>query len=314
MRCSAARSSSLQSASAAQRRRRLLRLAWLRLRLRTLMAASSRDIFPGAILRQLVEWGYPQGVRRAVPDPTQGFSVIHITGNAKLPSADSELSWRIHDPANQNSATFFVNRDGSIRQALGDPLHMAPWSNGAIRNPDLQNPRIANVWLAKVNPNVRTLVAIENVGYEPGHPITRAQLEANAAIIRHYHRLAGLRINRRTVVGHYQIDGVERPNCPGRDKSIIDEIVAIATEEEENMGSQLQKSRDYWKAMAERRLERIENLRATVAEMEAEIAALESIEDRTAELTSIVARLRERVQGFRAAVAAAQEDLASVSP
>lgn len=188
------------------------------------------DVFPGATLRQLVEWGYPRGSVRPVPPADKAFSVIHITGNSRLPSAENEVAWRINDTALQNSATFFVNRDGSIVQALGDPLHMDPWANGDVNRPDLSNPRIAAVVRDGVNANQRTLVAIENVGYEPGFPITAAQEQACAAIVAHYHARAGVPVSRETVIGHYQLNSVSRLNCPSSsDKAVVDRIVAAAT-------------------------------------------------------------------------------------
>lgn len=195
------------------------------------------DIFPGARLRQLQEWGYPLGSPRPTPPASKAFSVIHITGNSRLPSADGEVTWRQTDPDIQNSATFFVNRDGSVVQALGDPLHMDPYANGDVERPDTKNPRIAAVVADRVNANERTLVAIENVGFEPGSPLTAAQVRTCAAIVRYYHAKAGVPVNRETVIGHYQLNSVDRPNCPAVDKSVIDEIVALAgsgtTQEEE---------------------------------------------------------------------------------
>lgn len=193
-----------------------------------------RQVLPGVTgFRQLQEWGYPMGAPRSVPPADKAFSVIHITGNSRLPSAEGELAWRINDPGLQNSATFFVNRDGTIWQGLGDPLHMDPWSNGDINRPDLTNPRIAAVVRDGVNANQRTLVAIENVGYEPGSPITAAQEKACARIIAYYHAVAKVPVNRQTVIGHYQINSVTRANCPGTDKRLIDRIVALATQTEE---------------------------------------------------------------------------------
>ena len=55
------------------------------------------DIFPGAKVAQLVEWGYPRGALRPAPDPDKAFSVIHITGNSRLPSAENEVNWRLND-------------------------------------------------------------------------------------------------------------------------------------------------------------------------------------------------------------------------
>jgi len=184
------------------------------------------DIFPGATLVQLVEWGYPMGSLRPVPQASQAYSVIHITAN--LASAQNELAWRLNDPGLQNSATFFVNRDGSIWQALADPFRMDPWTNGDINGPDLSNPRIAAVVQGGVNANERSLITIENVGREPTYPITQAQVNSSGRIIAYYHKKLGLPVNRETVIGHYQINSVDRFNCPSTDKRIIDRIIAAA--------------------------------------------------------------------------------------
>jgi hypothetical protein len=201
-------------------------------------------LFPGAKLMQVVEWGYPMGSLRPIPPPAKTYSVIHITAN--LATAENEAAWRIRDTALQNSATFFVNRDGSVVQLLGDPFRMDPWANGDVKTPDLTNPRIAQMVRDGVNANERTLVAIENVGNEiawgsvpGGHPITPAQEETDARIIAYYHSQVGMPISRETVIGHYQLNSVNRANCPSRDKAIIDRIVAraraIANQEEDDV-------------------------------------------------------------------------------
>jgi len=184
------------------------------------------DVFPGATLIQLVEFGYPMGSLRPAPSTALAFSVIHITAN--LASAQNELAWRRDDPGLQNSATFFVNRDGSIWQALADPFRMDPWTNGDVNGPDFSNPRIAAVVQDGVNANERSFITIENVGREPYDPITPAQVEADGQLIAYYHAKLGLPINRETVIGHYQINSVDRPNCPSTDKSIIDRVIAAA--------------------------------------------------------------------------------------
>lgn len=194
-------------------------------------AVMATDIFPGARLVQLKEWGYPQGVLRSPPAASQGIGVVHITGNPGNPIATAigEVSWRLNDPANQNSATFFVERDGRAVQALGDPLRMDPWSNGDVQTPDLSNRRIAAIVRDRVNANERTVVSIENVGNESTvGGITAAQVETNARIFAYYFPKAGVPITRETIIGHYQLNSVNRPNCPQRDKSVIDRIVARA--------------------------------------------------------------------------------------
>ena len=274
------------------------------------------DIFPGAKLMQLIEWGYPMGQRRFVPAANKAFSVIHITGNSRLPSGENEATWRISDAGLQNSATFFVNRDGSIVQTLGDPLHMAPWANGDLNAPDRSNPRIDALVRDNVNPNKRTIVAIENVGYEPGSSITEAQKRANAKIIRYYHDKAGVPINRQTVIGHYQINSVSRPNCPGKDKSVVDEIVALAQEGGTATGGDMATN---WKEVAEHRLKRIkalekrrDSLVAQLDALEAEIVASADVIAQNEELTQAVNRLRRRINDVKSAVAALAVDVENI--
>lgn len=257
----------------------------------------ANDVLPGATLRQLLEWGYPQGNPRPTPPAGKAFSVIHITGNSKLPTAEGETAWRINDPANQNSATFFVNRDGSIVQALGDPLHMDPWANGDVNKPDTSNPRIAAVLTDGVNANERTLVAIENVGYEPGNSITAAQEAADAQIIAHYHAAAGVPVTRQTVIGHYQLNSVSRPNCPAVDKRVIQRIVVkaaglLSIQEEEV--SALSQCRDYLANCREAR----KRLRTALTVAQDELEALKA--------DPALARIEE----IKAKVAAAAADIA----
>jgi hypothetical protein len=178
------------------------------------------DVFPGATLVQTDGF-----YARTTPDPSLAVSCIHIT--ASLRSAQSEVTGR--QQANGGvTATFFVDPDGTPWQQLGEPTRMGPWTNGVLNRPDLTNPRMAAIVRDGVNPNLRCLVTIENVGIEPGNPITAAQEATAAKIIAHYHPKIGLPINRETVVGHYQFDSVNRPNCPSTNKAVIDRIVALA--------------------------------------------------------------------------------------
>jgi hypothetical protein len=282
-------------------------------------------IFPGAKLMQVKEWGFPQGATRPVPPSGKAFSVIHITGNSRLPSAENEASWRINDPANQNSMTFCVNRDGSVVQLLADPLHMDPWSNGDVNKPDMSNRRIAQVVADGVNANERTIVSIENVGYEPGWPLTEAQKRACGKIIAFYHKAAGVAINRTTVVGHYQLNSVTRPNCPGRDKSVVDDIVRYAQEDaglpdtsttedpamilelKAEVASWKAKAQKYWKWIVALRA-RKDELLAQVNDLEQELAAAQADND-VATLHARIARLRNRLDGVKEKVANMAADI-----
>lgn len=180
------------------------------------------DVFPGAKLVQTNGF-----FARPSPDPNLVWSVVHTT--AALASAELEASRR-KDAASTKmvTATFFVNRDGSVVQLLADPARMAPWTNGVWEQPDFTNRRLAACYQAGVNPNLRSLITVENVSLEPGYPITEAQEAATARLIAHYHARLGVPVTRETVIGHYQITSINRPNCPARDKTVLDRIVALA--------------------------------------------------------------------------------------
>jgi hypothetical protein len=181
----------------------------------------ANDIFPGASLGPACGFIPRSGVPAGL-----AVSVVHTTAGLSNAAAQVTYSARV---GSQVTATFWVNRDGSVVQSLPDPLRQGPWTNGILNRPDLTNPRIAAMVRDGANPNTRSLITIENVSLEPGAPITTAQQQTCAALVKYYHAKAGVPINRETVVGHYQIDSVNRPNCPSTNKAIINEIVGIAT-------------------------------------------------------------------------------------
>ena len=83
----------------------------------------------------------------------------------------------------------------------------AAWANGGVKNPTWQ-PLIPNV-----NPNQYTL-SIEHEGW-PNEPLTDAQyaatLELHAMLCDRWQ----IPRDRDHIIGHYEIDSVDRPNCPG---------------------------------------------------------------------------------------------------
>lgn len=162
---------------------------------------------------------------RAKPDPKLAFSVIHITANLAVARNQAIYAAR---PGSGVTSTFYVDRDGKVVQGLADPERMAPWSNGLWQSPDVSNPRIQAAFKGGVNPNLRTLISIENVGLEPGSPITDAQIKACGALLKYWHDKIGMPVTRETVIGHYQITSKDRPNCPQVNKSVIDKMVAAA--------------------------------------------------------------------------------------
>lgn len=181
------------------------------------------------------------GKRAATPAPV-ALACIHITGNARTAAytdlhaaADAERDYANRAGSSGPSAHYYVARDGWAIEAINPNLYWA-WSNGDIKEPNTDNPGIRRV-LAKfrdqdLNINRAYWLEFENVGYGPdGYPITRAQKQFCAERIAAMAKLRGMKVNRETVHGHWEINGVDRRSCPGPYKNreeLLGDIIARA--------------------------------------------------------------------------------------
>lgn len=134
--------------------------------------------------------------------------VDHITDGT-----DSR-NW-LQNVSNASSVHFLISRDGVVYQFM--PTEWAAWANGTTAvspaTPD---------WLRRLivdggtNPNYVT-ISIEHEGrYPEDLPFTPAQLDASEELhvwIAQEH--PSVPADRDHVIGHYQIDIVRRPFCPG---------------------------------------------------------------------------------------------------
>jgi hypothetical protein len=166
------------------------------------VSISSANVFPGAVLRPTNYYGYPTvGASRRRPPSILG--VIHCTDGFSVPTPSSTKSW-----------TFSVAPNGTVYQFM-DPVIAVAWTNGYIKSPDTSNPLIKAMVGSKFNPNEFCFVTIENVCYvSGGQRLTQAQLDADRRILEWASKLSGLPIDRQHVIGHYQINGETRINCP----------------------------------------------------------------------------------------------------
>lgn len=121
----------------------------------------------------------------------------------------SNLGW-LTKPGSNASCNAYIGKDGRIYELV--PLHEASWTNGEVKRPDLSNPLIAKWVRNGWNPNTRTY-NIEHEG-NPGDVLTAAQIASNNAVSAWVASVSGITLNRTTVIGHYQIDSVDRPYCP----------------------------------------------------------------------------------------------------
>lgn len=177
------------------------------------MAATTdiKHAFPGAILHPTPYFGYPtvSAVRRF--DATI-LGVIHTTETTSVPYPQYVVKDGVVTVG--KSWTFSVERDGTVHQFM-DPVYAAPWTNGDAQSWDTDNPLVVKAAKSGYNFNEFCFVTIENVNrIADGQRLTEKQLEANRAIMQWASKLSGLPLDRRHVIGHYQINGVSRVNCP----------------------------------------------------------------------------------------------------
>jgi hypothetical protein len=166
------------------------------------------NVFPGARYFQSPNYGYPtvRAPRRIKPTI---LAVIHIADS--MTSAESQTRWSFS--TNSKSWTFMLDRNGEAVQSL-DPVTQTAWTNGLVQSPDTSNPLIAAAAGSSYNFNEFCFLTIENVGMPHSDPITPAQEATIRRILAWGSKLSGIPISRKTVIGHYQVDGVSRRNCP----------------------------------------------------------------------------------------------------
>lgn len=116
----------------------------------------------------------------------------------------------LSDPT-RNAANYSVDRQGIIRQHVMD--WDAAWCNGEMHRPDLTVPWIAECHHENLNPNLFT-ISIEHEGMS-GVVLTEPQILATIALHRHLIAEHGIATDRQHIVGHYQIDSVNKGHCPG---------------------------------------------------------------------------------------------------
>ncbi len=133
----------------------------------------------------------------------RGKKIVAIVDHIAAGYMPGNVSW-FKNPASKASAHYLVTREGKVLQLVreGDTA----WHAGIANKPN---------WSLYdgTNPNRYTL-GIEHEGY-PDDGLTEAQYQATLQL--HKELTAKYEIPRKDpyIIGHYRIDSVDRPNCPG---------------------------------------------------------------------------------------------------
>lgn len=125
--------------------------------------------------------------------------VNHIT-DGRMPGC---LSW-MRNPAAKASSHYLVTRIGEVYQLVKDEY--AAWHAGVANKPNW-------VFYDGTNPNYYT-IGIEHEALA-GEGLTEAQYQATLELHKMLIKKHNLTIDKNHIIGHCNIDTVNRPNCPG---------------------------------------------------------------------------------------------------
>lgn len=133
-----------------------------------------------------------------------GLQPLAIVNHITAGNYPGCLDWLQH-PGSQASAHYLILRNGRILQLVKD--ENTAWHAGIVNKPDW------NLYDG-TNPNYYT-IGIEHEGM-PGDELTESQYQSTLWLHKQLiTKYPAITIDSRHIIGHYRIDSVNRPNCPG---------------------------------------------------------------------------------------------------
>ncbi len=173
----------------------------------------------------------------------QGWAPDMIVNHITEGAFNGAVSW-LSSPKSQASSHFVVAQDGRITQLVD--IEEAAWVNGTNADPSkgnfYGNSLLKQVRDRKTNANYYS-VGIEHEGIlsQTNGKLTDKQLEATIWL--HKHIIAEIKriygadivLDREHIVGHYQVDPIRKPFCPGKLFQFDEIINALKVDEEDEM-------------------------------------------------------------------------------
>lgn len=139
--------------------------------------------------------------------------VNHVMGKSEsgVPATMASTESWFSNPKSEVSAHYGVSRAGEIVQYVRDTD--TAWANGILEDPDPTLPWLMDCVVKGVNPNKRTIsIEHENDGVMA---LTLDQLDATIWLHRTLCQTYAIIPDRIHIIGHSQITGRTRANCPG---------------------------------------------------------------------------------------------------
>lgn len=155
-------------------------------------------------------------------------STQHVTAGPKGREFQSCIEW-FGNPAAEASAHFAVDKDGTVVQFVS--IYDTAWANGlqwltvpragaqwtGVGWYNARGKKVSPLWpLLKVptNPNLTT-ISVEHAG-QPNEAWTEPMFDSTVHILRWIGATLGVAWTpRKTLIGHFELDTVDKRNCPG---------------------------------------------------------------------------------------------------
>jgi N-acetylmuramoyl-L-alanine amidase len=147
------------------------------------------------------------------PKPIEAV-VLHGTASKGIWPA---INWHLN-PQSQVSANFHISKKGIIYRLVNFEAGKRAWANGIVENYDHSLDWLNKLVKAGKNPN-RYTVSIEHEATTEEMlrraSMPDAQFNSSIDLVAYILTKTGLPANNQTVIGHNQISGVNKADCPG---------------------------------------------------------------------------------------------------
>lgn len=189
----------------------------------------------------------------------RGYVPFVIVDHISVGSMSSMDSWFTSPNNNVSSAHFGVSKDGRIHQYVR--LERMAWAQGLTQD-EIDNAKAQVVRDMGVNPNYYA-VSIEHEGYNGS--LTEEQFQASVWLHRYIREEIYKRWNRffpldrYHVIGHYQVNPVEKPFCPGPNFP-WDRLYTVLKEGDDQMFEELRSQIDALRQQNESLTQRVQQL------------------------------------------------------
>lgn len=160
---------------------------------------------------------YPSPNYWQANNPIQAICLHGTAGN--LAGALATLTKpRPDDPDKAVSANYTIAENGDIYRHVAWWLNRRSFANGIVNNPDQEIKWLMQAIARRINPNFLT-ISIEHVAsdYAMKHAgrLTDAAWRSSQDLVKQLLKDCGLPANNQTIIGHRQINSVDKNFCPG---------------------------------------------------------------------------------------------------